>query len=153
MLYKSTRGGERDLTFADVLMSAYAKDGGLYVPSELPMFSFETLLEWSTLTFPQVCAEVLFIYTGLQIAIKICELKFIKFYYLAVLSTQTSRNPYWWKWPSLLFLNSMAASILYPCKWVQMSIQGSIPVGRNTTKRKETYQKKRLARICENNTT
>ena len=32
MRYKSTRGGQCDLTFEKVLLSAYATDGGLFVP-------------------------------------------------------------------------------------------------------------------------
>ena len=36
MTYKSTRGGEHGLPFEHVLLSAYASDGGLYVPERLP---------------------------------------------------------------------------------------------------------------------
>ena len=32
MKYLSTRGGEKDLTFKNILFSGLASDGGLYVP-------------------------------------------------------------------------------------------------------------------------
>ena len=36
MKYLSTRGGEKDLTFKNILFSGLASDGGLYVPDVWP---------------------------------------------------------------------------------------------------------------------
>jgi threonine synthase len=67
MLYKSTRGGESGLSFEKVLLSAYAQDGGLYVPEYLPLFTKEQLKSWSAFTFPQVAAQVLQVFSGLSL--------------------------------------------------------------------------------------
>lgn len=52
--------------FEDVLLSSYALDGGLYVPVELPAIG-DKLQEWATFNFPEVCAEVLHLFTGIEI--------------------------------------------------------------------------------------
>jgi threonine synthase len=67
MLYKSTRGGESDLTFETVLLSAYASDGGLYIPQQLPRFDRATLLSWQAESFSlaQVAGELLHAFTSL----------------------------------------------------------------------------------------
>ena len=70
MLYKSTRGGERGKSFESVLVSpAYALDGGLYVPEAIPMISSAQLIAWSRSTFQDVCAEVMSLFTGINIDI------------------------------------------------------------------------------------
>lgn len=68
MLYKSTRGGESGVSFEEVLFSTYAKDGGLYVPEYLPVLTSDMLLSWRNFTFPQVCAEIMHIFTGIDVA-------------------------------------------------------------------------------------
>ena len=45
--YCSTRGGERGLPFERVLLAAYAADGGLFVPEQLPHVSTATLRSWA----------------------------------------------------------------------------------------------------------
>jgi threonine synthase len=67
MLYKSTRGAERGVSFEDALLSAYATDGGLYVPEHLPCFELEQLRAWASLSYPQVCARVLSLFSGLSV--------------------------------------------------------------------------------------
>jgi threonine synthase len=67
MLYKSTRGGESGVSFEKVLFSAYAKDGGLYVPETVPVISHELLYKWRNHTFSMICAEILHIYTDIDI--------------------------------------------------------------------------------------
>ena len=67
MKYKSTRGGESNVSFEKVLLSAYASDGGLYVPESLPCFTAQQLRSWAPLTFPLVCAEILQMFTDLPI--------------------------------------------------------------------------------------
>ena len=68
MLYKSTRGGESGISFEEVLFSTYAKDGGLYVPEYLPVLTSEMLLSWRNFTFPQVCAEIMHMFTGIDLS-------------------------------------------------------------------------------------
>lgn len=68
MRYKSTRGGQRGVPFERVLLSAYATDGGLYVPEELPRLSKATLASWAELDVGRVCARVLEIFTDLSLA-------------------------------------------------------------------------------------
>lgn len=67
MLYKSTRGGEGGVSFEAVLFSAYACDGGLYVPEEIPHISHAKLLEWRHHTFPMICAEIVHIFTDIDL--------------------------------------------------------------------------------------
>jgi len=65
--YQSTRGGVRDLDFADILLSAYAPDGGLYVPElhTVPLNIYDELHAGMTLS--QVTARVLHPFTGLAL--------------------------------------------------------------------------------------
>lgn len=37
MLYSSTRGSDKNLNFTQILLNGLAKDGGLYVPNDLPL--------------------------------------------------------------------------------------------------------------------
>ena len=69
MFYKSTRGSDHGKTFEEVLVSTYASDGGLYVPEDLPMITFDQLCTWANYSFPQVCAEVMSIFTGIDVDI------------------------------------------------------------------------------------
>ena len=64
--YQSTRGGRRDVQFEEVLLSAYAPDGGLYVPQLETMPTLEALgpLD-ASLTVAQVTARVIAPFTGL----------------------------------------------------------------------------------------
>ncbi len=43
VLYRSTRGCRRDVTFEEVVMSGLAPDRGLYVPQEIPYIAPEQL--------------------------------------------------------------------------------------------------------------
>jgi hypothetical protein len=43
VLYRSTRGCRRDVTFEEVVMSGLAPDRGLYVPQEIPHIAPEQL--------------------------------------------------------------------------------------------------------------
>ena len=52
--YQSTRGGETGLSFEHVLLSAYANDGGMFVPEQLPAIPKTELLTWAKLDFPDV---------------------------------------------------------------------------------------------------
>ena len=39
MLYLSTRGGEKNVSFSSAVLNGLANDGGLYVPENFPFFS------------------------------------------------------------------------------------------------------------------
>jgi threonine synthase len=67
MKYHSTRSLLEEKTFDQVLVSAYAEDGGLYVPVELPQLTMELLASWKEFSFPQVCAEVLHFFTDIDV--------------------------------------------------------------------------------------
>jgi threonine synthase len=69
MKYHSTRGGGGIKTFEEVLLSTYASDGGMWVPESLPELSPTTLISWSTLSFPEICAEIVHLYTDIDIGI------------------------------------------------------------------------------------
>ena len=44
MNYHSTRGGDRNSSFTDILMAGLAGDGGLYVPDKLPDYDWDMIL-------------------------------------------------------------------------------------------------------------
>lgn len=50
MRYHSTRGGDPDRNFTDILMAGLAPDGGLYVPEILPDYDWGKILEGGTYT-------------------------------------------------------------------------------------------------------
>ncbi|GIS26797.1 MAG: hypothetical protein CM15mP127_11700 [Gammaproteobacteria bacterium] len=43
MLFHSTRGVDKDKTFADILMQGLASDGGLFMPDTWPQVEIEKL--------------------------------------------------------------------------------------------------------------
>lgn len=51
--------------FLKVLLSAYADDGGLFVPLELPTIPNDTLISWKSdsISFPDICARVVGLFT------------------------------------------------------------------------------------------
>lgn len=67
MYYVSTRGAGDRKSFEDVLQAAYAPDGGLYVPEKLPMYTAADLLRMRDMDFPDVCAEVMHIFTSIPL--------------------------------------------------------------------------------------
>jgi hypothetical protein len=52
VLYCSTRGGAKDVTFEEVVLGGLAPDKGLYVPQEIPQISPEQLekVRWIALS-------------------------------------------------------------------------------------------------------
>nr|XP_033808120.1 threonine synthase-like 2 isoform X3 [Geotrypetes seraphini]XP_033808128.1 threonine synthase-like 2 isoform X3 [Geotrypetes seraphini]XP_033808138.1 threonine synthase-like 2 isoform X3 [Geotrypetes seraphini] len=58
MKYTSTRGGESDVDFGDVLFAGYAPDGGLFMPQDIPRLDKDTLLKWSAFSYPDLVKEV-----------------------------------------------------------------------------------------------
>ncbi len=58
MLYSSTRGKDNNKSFSEVLLNGLAKDGGLYVPNEIPLFNDEHLKFLSSLNYPNLAFEL-----------------------------------------------------------------------------------------------
>jgi threonine synthase len=46
MRYVSTRGQAPELTFEEAMLTGLARDGGLYVPAELPVWRPTTSPRW-----------------------------------------------------------------------------------------------------------
>jgi len=59
MIYTSTRNGALKASFEEAICSGYAPDGGLFVPETLPKVTADDLKAWSSLTYPQLCFEIL----------------------------------------------------------------------------------------------
>lgn len=62
--YHSTRTTGEPLAFDDVLLSGLAPDGGLYMPSHLPQFSPEELVDMAALHYTQLACRVLAPFVG-----------------------------------------------------------------------------------------
>jgi threonine synthase len=67
MFYKSTRGDETNLSFERVLFGTYSRGGGLYVPEQLPTITREMLIQWKQYSFPQICAEILHLFSDIPL--------------------------------------------------------------------------------------
>ncbi len=68
MKYVSTRGEAPDLSFADVVLTGLARDGGLYVPDEWPQFLPDEIAAWSDLPYPELAIRVLTPFVGNDIS-------------------------------------------------------------------------------------
>ncbi len=58
IVYKSTRGGERDVPASAAILKGLADDGGLFVPHELPVLD-KSLEELSAMTYQETAYEVM----------------------------------------------------------------------------------------------
>ncbi|KAJ3344589.1 threonine synthase [Kappamyces sp. JEL0680] len=58
MLYRSTRGHPKLLTFKEAVLQGLAPDGGLYVPTGLPTFSLDEISTWRGLSFAQLAFKL-----------------------------------------------------------------------------------------------
>lgn len=67
MKYHSSRSISLYKTFEEVLVSTYAPDGGLYVPEKVPIISEEDFLAMKDFTFPEVCAQILHLYSNIDV--------------------------------------------------------------------------------------
>ncbi|EOD30087.1 putative threonine synthase [Emiliania huxleyi CCMP1516] len=59
ILYRSTRGGQSDLTFSEAVLQGLGTDKGLLVPQAIPRFDAATLESWRGLPFHALAAEAL----------------------------------------------------------------------------------------------
>ena len=71
MKYLSTRGGEKDLTFKNILFSGLASDGGLYVPDVWPQIDYNALKKINN--YSELALEIIYPFIGEDI--KKTELK------------------------------------------------------------------------------
>jgi len=62
ILYRSTRGGQSDLTFSEAVLQGLGTDKGLLVPQAIPRFDAATLESWRGLPFHALAAEVMSLY-------------------------------------------------------------------------------------------
>ena len=59
MKYSSTRGLQKNLSYNDVLLQGLARDGGLFVPNELPVFTNDELKKMSNLEYTELAAFII----------------------------------------------------------------------------------------------
>lgn len=64
MYYISTRGEAGSLGFEDVLLNGLARDGGLYVPQDWPVFSAEEITGFAALSYTDLAVRVMAPYIG-----------------------------------------------------------------------------------------
>ena len=62
--YISTRGGERNSSFADILLTGTAKDGGLYIPEAFPRISADMLREMHGMSYATIAKKILTPFIG-----------------------------------------------------------------------------------------
>jgi len=67
MEYVSTRGNVGKIGFIDAFMMGLADDGGLLVPSEIPVISAATLKEWQELSYQELVLAIFSYYTNGEI--------------------------------------------------------------------------------------
>ncbi|KAK3343489.1 tryptophan synthase beta subunit-like PLP-dependent enzyme [Lasiosphaeria hispida] len=58
--YLSTRGGDYDLSFEDVVLKGLAADGGLFLPHEVPVAT--DWLSWKDLSYPELALRIFSLY-------------------------------------------------------------------------------------------
>lgn len=67
MQYVSTRGGDVQADFREVVLSGLAPDGGLYVPAEIAHFGAEQIASWSWLPFDELVWRIVAPFVGAAI--------------------------------------------------------------------------------------
>ncbi|MCT4555334.1 MAG: threonine synthase [Pelagimonas sp.] len=64
MKYVSTRGNAPELSFADAMLTGLARDGGLYVPAEIPQMSAEDIRALQGLSYEETAFRVMKPFVG-----------------------------------------------------------------------------------------
>ena len=59
MQYVSTRNNKQTFTFKDVFLNALAPDGGLYIPNNIPFYSFNELKNLKELSYEQLAVKII----------------------------------------------------------------------------------------------
>lgn len=67
MKFISTRGNVEPKGFIDTVLMGLADDGGLMVPSEIPVVSAATLEEWRSLSYQELFLKIVAYYTNGEI--------------------------------------------------------------------------------------
>jgi threonine synthase len=66
MRYVSTRGGD-EATFAEAIARGYARDGGLYMPEQVPRIGTKELNDWKYHSYALLCEEIMALFVGDEI--------------------------------------------------------------------------------------
>lgn len=64
MRYVSTRGNAPELTFEEAMLTGLARDGGLYVPAEIPQLSADEIASMAGLPYEEVAFRVMRHFVG-----------------------------------------------------------------------------------------
>ncbi|MFD2249032.1 threonine synthase [Pseudochelatococcus lubricantis] len=67
MLHISTRGEAPEVSFTEAMLTGLARDGGLYVPRDLPAFDASTIAGWAGQTYEDIALHVVGALTGGEI--------------------------------------------------------------------------------------
>ena len=59
MTYESTRGGDVDLQYCDIVLKGLAQDGGLFMPRVYPQVTRTDLEDWRHLSYAELAFEIL----------------------------------------------------------------------------------------------
>lgn len=62
-VYRSTRSStEQSVSFEEAIITGLAKDGGLFIPSEIPQISSNDIKSWENLTFQELAFQIMRLY-------------------------------------------------------------------------------------------
>ncbi|NIZ08973.1 threonine synthase [Pseudooceanicola sp. HF7] len=64
MTYISTRGKAPELTFEEAMLTGLARDGGLYVPAEIPTFSAEEIAALGGVSYEEAAFRIMWPFLG-----------------------------------------------------------------------------------------
>ncbi|CAI3923474.1 threonine synthase [Commensalibacter papalotli (ex Botero et al. 2024)] len=88
MRYVSTRGQAPVLNFSDTLLAGLAQDGGLYIPETWPQISADDLRNMRGLSYPELAAKIVHLFTGNEIPeavlLDICKKSYAGFNHQAI---------------------------------------------------------------------
>ncbi len=66
MQYRSTRGGAPPLDFEAAMLTGLARDGGLYVPAEIPVLSEAQIADLAGRPYEEIALRVMHPFTGME---------------------------------------------------------------------------------------
>lgn len=88
MRYVSTRGQAPVLNFSNTLLAGLAQDGGLYIPETWPHISADDLRKMRGLSYPELAAKIVHLFTGNEIPesvlLDICKKSYAGFHHQAI---------------------------------------------------------------------
>ena len=61
MKYVSTRGAAPELTFEEAMMTGLARDGGLYVPDDIPQLSHDQIADMAGKSYEDIALSLIHI--------------------------------------------------------------------------------------------